>query len=151
MPTNPNDIASLAVPLVEESGAFLVDVAIQQARPRAVVQVFVDTDAGITVDHCAQISRLLAKALDERDVMPGPYELLVSSPGLEHSLKHLRQVRKNIGRRFRMRVRAGEGEQSFEAILVAVEDDQLTFRTEAGAERTASFGDVKDMKEVLPW
>ncbi len=151
MPTNPQDIARIAAPVVEANGAFLVDVAIQQGRPRAVVQVFVDTDTGIMVDQCAHISRLLATMLEEQDVMPGPYELLVSSPGLERPLKHLRQVQKNVGRKFRMRIRGGSEEHVLEAVLVAVDRDQLTFRTEGGAERTVAFGDVQDMKEVLPW
>jgi len=146
-----HSIEELAGPLVADFDAFLVDLTIQQGRKRKVVQVFVDTDQGITVDQCAEISRRLAKELDGRNMIPGPYELHVSSPGLEKPLKLLRQYRKNVGRKFRVRLRTEAEPRTIEAILEAVEDDRLSFRVEDGGITVVAFSDVLESREVLPW
>ncbi len=42
---------------------------------------------GVTIDHCAQLSRQLGDILDVKDIVPHPYILEVSSPGLNRILK----------------------------------------------------------------
>ena len=87
--------------LVEESlGAdpayFLVEVRIIQANN---VKVFIDGDAGISIDKCVQVNRMLYKKFEELNFFPnGDFSLEVSSPGLDEPLKLGRQYQKNIGR-----------------------------------------------------
>jgi ribosome maturation factor RimP len=84
------------VQIVEEiitgTDMFLVDVTISHANK---ILVLVDTDKGIMVEECIELSRALEKRLD-RDAED--FELEVSSPGLSQPLKILRQYIKNIGR-----------------------------------------------------
>lgn len=76
---------------------FLVEVRI---LPHERIQVFVDGDEGIRIDRCAAVSRSLAAALAQHpEYGPMSFSLEVSSPGLEHPLKLLRQYRKNVGRK----------------------------------------------------
>jgi ribosome maturation factor RimP len=51
---------------------------------RSIVRVYVENEhGGVSIDQCAELSRLLGLALDVEDVIPGAYVLEVSSPGLE--------------------------------------------------------------------
>ena len=50
---------------------------------RSIVRVYVENEQGVSIDQCAELSRLLGLALDVEDVIPGAYVLEVSSPGLE--------------------------------------------------------------------
>jgi ribosome maturation factor RimP len=137
--------------ILPEFDAYLVDVHLNRGHRRLVVQVLVDTDAGITIGQCAEISRRLGKILDEDTKVDGSYELEVSSPGIDRPLKLLRQYRKNVGRTFRVTKNDAGARGQIEGTLEAVEGDELTFRTGDTATVTIRFTDIMETKEVLPW
>ncbi|MCK5704350.1 MAG: ribosome maturation factor RimP, partial [Cyclobacteriaceae bacterium] len=62
------------------------------------IQVFIDGDQSVDVDECSRISRKLSDELEERDIIEGRYVIEVSSPGVDKSLKFIRQYPKHIGR-----------------------------------------------------
>ena len=144
-------IESDVTAILERQGGFLIDVQVRRERGGFLIQVFADTDTGITIEECANISRELRPALD-RDAQVGPsYRLEVSSPGLEKPLRFLRQYQKNIGRRFSVVTRAAEGTAAFEGVLNAVEGTTLIFAADNGEEKHIAFDDIVRSKEKLPW
>lgn len=138
-------------PILERKGAFLVDLQIRNERGRRLVQIFVDTDQGIRIEDCAEISRELSPALDAGSVIPGTYQLEISSPGIDRPLFLLRQYNKNIGRRFRVRFRQAEGTGEMKAELVSVQDELLTFLPDGGEAVTLPFSQIIESIEELPW
>jgi ribosome maturation factor RimP len=74
---------------------FLVEVVVSKHKPWKFT-VIVDGDHGITIDDCANLSRVLNELLGTE--ISDPYTLEVSTPGLDHPLKTNRQYKKNIGR-----------------------------------------------------
>jgi ribosome maturation factor RimP len=86
--------------LVEEKIAdmpnlFLVDV---KMHPNGKLIVLVDGDNGIGIADCVAISRHVGFHLEEENVVDTPYNLEVSSPGIDTPLTLQRQYAKNIGR-----------------------------------------------------
>jgi ribosome maturation factor RimP len=76
---------------------FLVDIRI---RPTNNIKVFLDGDAGISIEKCVAINRQLYRLIEEKGVFPADdFSLEVSSPGLDEPLKLLRQYTKNVGRK----------------------------------------------------
>ena len=73
---------------------FVVDVNHSNKR----LEVFVDSDSGMTFTKCQRISRYLESYLDEAKPLGEEYVLDVSSPGLDRPLKFHRQYLKNVGR-----------------------------------------------------
>ena len=71
---------------------FIVDITVGLGN---VITVFVDSDAGISVGECVEISRHIEHSLDRETE---DFSLEVSSPGLSFPFKVLRQYLKNIGR-----------------------------------------------------
>ena len=73
---------------------FVVDVFQKKNK----LEIFADSDSGMTFEKCKKISRYLESYLDELDLIKDAYTLEVSSPGIETPLKFSRQYQKNIGR-----------------------------------------------------
>jgi ribosome maturation factor RimP len=71
---------------------FIVDISVSSANK---IFVVIDSDSGITIDRCVDISRAIEQQLD-RD--KEDFELEVASAGLSEPLKIARQYSKNIGR-----------------------------------------------------
>jgi len=78
--------------LAEETHLFLVELNINNGTD---IEVLMDSDNGITIGECKQISRKIERWLEENEL---DGSLFVASPGLDKPLTQFRQFRKNIGR-----------------------------------------------------
>jgi ribosome maturation factor RimP len=83
---------------------FLVDL---KFLPYDKIEVFLDADSAVQIQQCTSIARLLNKKIEEQ-FPDWNYELEVSSAGLEHPLKTLRQFKKNIGRKLEVHLHEGK-------------------------------------------
>lgn len=117
-------IKKTAESLLKDESHFIVDVIGSFKGAVGKVLVTLDGDKGIGIDDCADLSRELSKILDETNLIPGAFNLEVSTPGLDQPLKSKRQYVKNIGRNVRVRMT----EKTEEGKLTAVNDTgiQLT-------------------------
>lgn len=144
-------IEGLLEQVLRERVAFFVDLQVRNEHGGKMVQVFVDTDKGITIEQCAEISRDLIREFDAQRLFEGNYRIEVSSPGIDKPIKLLRQYTKNIGRRFTIQY-ASNGEQKIATLeLLSVANDVLTFQTEKGETLALPFQQIVESKEVLPW
>lgn len=85
----------------EWENCFVVEVKHHQKTNK--LEVFVDSDAGMTFEKCQKISRYLEGVLDVELWLGEKYVLEVSSPGVGRPLKLKRQYFKNIGRTLEVR------------------------------------------------
>lgn len=92
-------IAELAETLLETPDQFLVEVAVTGAVGMKKVTVIIDSDKGITIKDCADMSRKLGEMIESENVMDSAYVLEVTSPGVGQPLKLKRQYVKNVGRK----------------------------------------------------
>ena len=53
---------------------------------------------GLDLDRIAEVSRGLSRLYDAESDLEGPYQLEVTSPGLERALKRPRHFEKSVGR-----------------------------------------------------
>lgn len=146
-------VTDTVLPILSQRDAFLVDLQLRMERKSVLVQLFVDTDIGITIQECAEVSREVMAALEKGGRFgESEYRLEVSSPGIDRPLKLLRQYQKNIGRKFRVRFRQGNEEKVLSGSLVSVEGDQLTFEGPTqGSTVSLPFQEIVESKEELPW
>jgi ribosome maturation factor RimP len=92
------------------------------------VLIVLDSDSGIGIDDCAEFSRRFSQTLDESGLIEDKYMLEVSTPGLDHPLKLLRQYHKNIGRGLKVKTKTGIEQGKLEA----VDDDGITILQQTG-------------------
>ncbi len=97
---NAEQIREIAESLIEDETMFVVDVKFKPSNLRQKVTLLLDTDAGISIDECGELSRKLGKILDEK--IENAYTLEVSSPGIDTPLKLARQYPRNLGKMLRV-------------------------------------------------
>lgn len=102
------------------SDCFLVDLKLHAHNK---LDVFIDSDFGITFEKCQQISRYLEQYLDEEQWLGEKYVLEVSSPGVSRPLTMRRQYPRNIGRKVEVKLKDGEKRSG---TLKEVEEDRIT-------------------------
>ena len=144
-------IQEIIQPYLDDKQAFLVDILVRNDPQGKLVQVLVETDKGITIAECAEISRNLGKELEIKGVVEGPYHLEVSSPGLDRPLRLLRQYPKNIGRTLKVRFVKNNVRTEILGTLSAVDGNMLTLTPKKGDVVTIEFENIIESEEQLPW
>ncbi len=86
------------------------------------MEVFIDSDTGLTLRKCQRISRYLENYIEENGLMPEQYSIDVSSPGVGKPLKLLRQFKNNINRKIEITPIEGK---KMEGILKDVEGENI--------------------------
>ncbi len=99
-------IETLLQPYLNDGEFYLVDLQVAGRTGGVLkVTVLVDSDESITIDQCASIGRQLGNQLDEIDFFgETPFNLEVSSPGVDFPLTRQRQFAKNVGRSLKVQL-----------------------------------------------
>ncbi len=117
-------ITELLQPFLNNDQLYIVDIqVVGRQGGRLKVTILLDSDAGITIYECADISRQLGGQMDEMDFFgESPFTLEVSSPGVDFPLGFPRQYRRNIGRQLLVMLTDGTTERG---TLEDVDDAQI--------------------------
>ncbi len=102
---------------------FLVNLVVFDDPNVGRVAVFIDSEEGLQLDQCVDLTRKLNEELDALELMSGKYTLEVSSPGLDEPFKTIRQYQKNIGREIQINLSSNT---ILKARLDAVTEDGIT-------------------------
>ncbi len=137
---------------VERKGAHCIDLVVRGDRAKQVIEVFIDAESGITTDLCADVSREISTAIDQANILPGPYRLDVSSPGIDRPLRFPWQYRKHQGRRVNVRYREAEQERSVDGTLASVQEDAIVVQVKNVAEPVlVKFDTIVEARIPAPW
>ena len=105
-----------------------------------VLRIFIDSETGVSLDHCSNVSRELGRYLDVEDFIDHAYYLEVSSPGLERPLRSTEEFRRFCGKKAKVKLHdAIDGEKVFEGVIEEVVDGQIHLKLDAGRSMTFSF------------
>ncbi|MBB5116643.1 ribosome maturation protein RimP [Streptomyces eurocidicus] len=143
--TQSERLRELLAPLVSARELDLEEVDVTTAGKRRVLRIVVDSDAGVELDECAEVSRAVSEKLDETDAMGGaPYVLEVTSPGADRPLTEHRHYVRATGRLIKVQLTEG-GE--LVARIVSVDDEGLDLEVPGvkGRKPTArrlAFGEI---------
>ena len=102
-------INQLVQPYLNEGEYYVVDVQVVGKNGGLLkVTVLIDSDEGMTIEACARISRALGNQMDELNFFGElPFNLEVSSPGVDFPLTQVRQFSKNVGRLLKVQLTNG--------------------------------------------
>lgn len=117
--------------ICEKEGLYVYDVEYKKEGSDMVLRIFIDSDTGVTLTDCEKVSRALSDRLDELDPIKTPYELEVSSPGIERALTRDWHFEKVLGKKINVKLfKPYEGLKSFTGILK--DADSETFVVDIG-------------------
>jgi ribosome maturation factor RimP len=121
MPTWPiSSIKELLEPTLNHMGYELYSLD-QSGHAGRTLRISIDHNEPITIEDCERVSRVAGPLLDHANLIHGPYDLEVSSPGAERPLHAHHDYERFNGKRVNVRYRSGEAEAVVEGQLVAVD------------------------------
>ena len=80
------NLVSLLTPVVVDMGYVCWGIEHLRQGRTSLLRIYIDSEAGITLEDCARVSNRVSGILDVEDPIAGEYQLEVSSPGLNRLL-----------------------------------------------------------------
>jgi ribosome maturation factor RimP len=103
-------VEAVVAPALKAHGMELVDLEYKRERTGAVLRLYIDhldsetTGRYINLDECAEVSRELSDLLDVEDPITEPYNLEVSSPGVDRPLRLPQHFAFAVGERVKVKL-----------------------------------------------
>ncbi|SJZ31779.1 ribosome maturation factor RimP [Selenihalanaerobacter shriftii] len=124
-------VFDLAQPIIKEEELELVDVEYQKEGQNWILRIFIDDEAGITLENCQNVSKEISNLLDIEDLIEDSYILEVSSPGLDRPLKKDEDFIRFSGHLVDISTYAPvDGSRSFTGELLGMHDDKVKLKTD---------------------
>lgn len=142
------EIEQLAEPIVIQEGFDLIEIKLSRFRRNYRLQIFVDSDHGVTLGDCASLSQLIGAALDIEDVIDARYILEISSSGLDRPLNSKRDFQRKIGKDMIIDLVDTGGPRSVAGKLTGIDGDTLLIAGDVGEEKI-SLTEVQQGKIII--
>jgi ribosome maturation factor RimP len=131
-----SELTELAEGVAERLTLELVDVELVREGGALVLRFFIDKPGGVFLDDCEGFHRAIDVLLDERDPIPGAYNLEVASPGLDRPLKKDSDFVRFAGEPVTIRCfEPWNKKRQWRGRLVGLVDGAVAIETESGPER----------------
>ena len=128
MSINKKYIESEIQRIVESLGFLFIEAVIRGNDRQHVLEIFVDSESGVSTDDCAEISRAINEFFELNEDQIGNYRLDVSSPGVDRDLKYLKQYPKHLNREFSVKYIIDEEIKEQKGKLKQIEGENLIFQ-----------------------
>jgi ribosome maturation factor RimP len=116
---------------VEALGFELVGVEFVRAGKHSILRVYIDKEAGIDVDDCADVSHQVSAVLDVEDPITTEYNLEVSSPGMDRPLFKAAHYESIIGETVSVKLRMPiDGRRNFKGTLLSCENGVISVKVD---------------------
>ncbi len=121
-------VKELLLPILEEGGFELVDVEFVREPAGWVLRIYADRpQGGITISDCQWISERIGTLLDVEDFIHHPYNLEVSSPGLDRPLKSRRDFERHIGTVVKIKTQEPlDNQRNFKGKIISTSEKGVT-------------------------
>ena len=145
------DLEPVVRPVVEATGLELVDLSFRREGGRRILRVTIDREGGVDLDTISETSQRISRRLDVEGFDPGPYNLEVSSPGLERPLRAAADFSRRVGEKVKVRTSVPvEGSRTHVGTLLAAGEKDVTIETDSGR-RTVALEDISSARTVFDW
>lgn len=145
---------AVAAPILADLGLELLEVLLTGPARAPVLRFTVDRPGGgVTVDDLQQCSQAIETALEVAEVLPGRYNLEVSSPGLDRPLKRPEDFVRHLGERVDLKTFAPlpDGRRLLSGRLAAVADGVAQIETEERTPVAVALSNIASAKPHLDW
>ncbi len=125
-------LVELIEPLIESKGFELVRLDYTPGR-HGRLNLYIDCESGVTIEHCETISKAVSDLLDFYDPITHAFTLEVSSPGIERPLTKKKHFERFEGEK--VKVKTGEeieGRKNFSGTLAGTKENSIVINLEDG-------------------
>ena len=131
-------------------GLDLVDIDLKGKPGTFRMSVFVDTNSGVTIDQCSEISKRLISLRVLEPYLGEKYLLEVSSPGIDRPLKEISDFKRKIGVDLNVKFQNGEKVKKIKGKVMDVTADAVKIKT-SGGELFVPLEKIERATQTLPW
>jgi ribosome maturation factor RimP len=140
----------LVAPSLAATGYEVVRVLLM-GQHRPVLQIMIERldRRALSVDDCAEVSRIVSALLDVEDLIAGAYTLEVSSPGIDRPLTRPEHFVRFAGFEAKLETRMPhDGRKRFTGRLLGLEGERVRIATAEG-EMALPLADLQRAKLIL--
>ena len=140
-----------AEPVLSSLGLELVDVEVVGSGRARTLRLSIDREGGVDLDALAEANGPVSDALDAVDAMSGPYNLELSSPGVERPLRRPSDFARFVGTTVSVKTHdAFDGARRHRGLLLEADDGGITLEVD-GQHRRFSYDAIASARTVFEW
>ncbi len=147
------DILERIDPLLQGMGMKIIDMRIPSAEGNT-LRIYMDRTEGdnpVSVDDCAEVSRVISDYLDTEDIFDFSYNLEISSPGIDRPVRRWEDLESCVGKYVRVKTRQRiSGGKKFSGVLKDIDDENSRFSVDTG-KKTIWIGRYNVKRMNLIW
>ena len=132
---------------VQGCDAELYDIVTAKEHDKNIFRILVTAKGGISLDKCAEISRMISPILDIEEPMNGNYYLEVSSPGIERKLKKPQHFIGSIGEKIRVK---DFNKDIIKGELLSADENEIKIKNEDG-EEIITYDKISSSSTYYEW
>lgn len=136
------------VNILDDCGVNLYDIETVSEHERKIFRIYITTPEGISLDKCAEVTRILSPILDLEPPVSGEYTLEVSSPGIERPLKTLEQYKASVGEDIKVKL---INTDKIIGKLESLDNSKITIKEYDGEVTTISIDDIEKARTYYKW
>lgn len=137
-------------PLCETDHIYLEDISVRGDNKNKVIKIIVDTETGITLNQCEDLSKKISDLFYRKNIIQGDYRLEVSSPGTNKPLEKSFEFRRSVGKNLNIDYRHDNELKSITGKLIAFEEDKITVQ-QKNDKFLISLSDIEKATIKLNW
>ncbi|WP_263832203.1 ribosome maturation factor RimP [Sulfurospirillum oryzae] len=135
------------VKIVESCGVALYDTEVANEFDKKIFRIYITSKEGISLDKCAEISRILSPIFDLEPPLEGEYLFEVSSPGIERKLTKPEHFSASIGEKVKVKLNTKE---KFIGLLEAFDGNVASVRVENELKQI-SLDEIESARTYFEW
>jgi len=146
-----DDVRRLIEPWLAAERLELDDLELKGSGRGRTLRVVIDADGPLDLDRIAEVSGGIGRLLDAETDLSDPYQLEVTSPGLERPLKTPRHFQKSVGREVSVKVRRADETLAGKGVLVSADDCGGVVELSDGGQLGFDYDEVVKARTVFTW
>ena len=144
-----SELIELLEPVITALGYEMLGIEYFKQKDGSLLRLYIDSDAGITLDDCTRVNHQVIGVLDVHDPIKERYRLEISSPGLDRPLFTLKQFQRFLGQQVKIKLREKIDERrKFTGVIKAIEETAVLV-SEEGIDYLIP-ADVIDSAHLVP-
>ncbi|MCK5431784.1 MAG: ribosome maturation factor RimP [Gammaproteobacteria bacterium] len=144
-----SELIELLEPVVTALGYEMLGIEYFKQKGGSLLRLYIDSDAGITLDDCARVNQQVIGVLDVHDPIKERYNLEISSPGLDRPLFTLNQFQRFLGQEVKIKLHEKIDERrKITGVIKAIKDSAVIV-SEEGVDYIIP-ADVIDSAHLVP-
>lgn len=145
-------IEEIAQRVCASEGLEVFEIELKGSGRAQMLRVVIDKLSGVTHADCEFVSQQVGTILDVEDLIPGSYQLEVSSPGVERKLRKWEDWERFAGQKAKVVLREPvDSYKSFDGVITSAADQTITIEVTGGRTVTFPYANVDRANLKFEW